>query len=92
MTDDDMKLYNRLVADEILEKAVEAYEEASTGLITIDMRAALDAVAPLLFAQGMRDAITAIYYRLPELAQQSVHDMNIVCGEILNRAQEIDPK
>jgi len=45
---------SRTVTDEILEKAVEAYEEAATGLITVDMRAALEAVAPALIADYQR--------------------------------------
>jgi hypothetical protein len=54
--DDDMKLYNRLITDEMVEKAMDAANSSPHGredYCTLSMMTrALEAVAPMLIAQG----------------------------------------
>ena len=78
MIDDDMKLYNRLVTDEMVKIAQQTWRFAGKD----HMRAAIEAIAPMLIAQGMREAAEIS-------ANEEVH---WIAEEILARAQELDPK
>ncbi|RPJ17048.1 MAG: hypothetical protein EHM33_33325 [Chloroflexi bacterium] len=69
-----------MITDEMVEKALEAAEDAYPESKRSDMRAALEAVAPLLIAQGLREAA--------EIATEEFDPWRF----ILARAQELDPK
>jgi len=67
------------ITDEMVEKAYEAYDYKEGRSFRDALRGALEAVAPMLIAQGMREAFAiAIDHE----------DLNA----ILERAQELDPK
>jgi len=57
------------------------------------MRAALEAVAPALIAQGMREAATVVLTLPPKGEPEwAYNQINRACDAILARAQELDPK
>ncbi|RPJ29577.1 MAG: hypothetical protein EHM33_00485 [Chloroflexi bacterium] len=85
-----------MITDEMVEKALEAAEDAYPESKRSDMRAALEAVAPLLIAQGMREAASVARDKasyLNNMGWQSQCDSVVdTMYTILARAQELDPK
>ncbi|RPJ19482.1 MAG: hypothetical protein EHM33_30195 [Chloroflexi bacterium] len=73
-----------IITDEMLSNALAAYwrENDGTGQHSIAMRAALEAIAPMLIARGMQEA--AEVANDWEVGGSSVR--------ILARAQELDPQ
>jgi len=51
-----------MITDEMVEKAREAYDDSYPESRRTAMRAALEAVAPLLIAQGMRKMANALHH------------------------------
>ena len=68
-----------MITDEMVEKAWAVFEPSFDQPPPTQLRAALEAVAPALIAQGMREAFAIALDH---------EDLNA----ILDRAQEIDPK
>jgi hypothetical protein len=61
--------------------------------ITERLRAALEAVAPMLIAQGLREAATVVLTLPPKGGPEfAYHQINRACDAILARAQELDPQ
>jgi len=73
-----------VVSDEMVEKALEAAEDAYPESKRSDMRAALEAVAPMLIRQGLREAIAVI--------DVSEGDVDYAKFKLEGRIQELDPK
>ena len=67
--------------------AIDAGKSAREG-----MRAALEAVAPMLIAQGMREAAETLTTYMPSHHAASNRILARARDHILARAQELDPK
>jgi len=73
-----------MITDEMVEKAREAYDDSYPESRRTAMRAALEAVAPLITVQIMREVIAAI--------DASEGDIDFAKFKLRGRIQELDPK
>jgi hypothetical protein len=82
-----------MITDEMVEIAFTAYWQSGVDEMRHAIRAALEAVAPMLIAQGMREAATIVLTLPPKGEPEFAHhQINRACDAILDRAQELDPK
>ena len=79
-----------MITDEMVEKAIQAAAVHSTTFN--QFQAALEAVAPMLIAQGMREAVETITTYMPSHHAASDRILARARDHILARAQELDPK
>lgn len=81
------------ITDEMVKKAIDAWPIDPPFSPRNDMRAALEAVAPLIRAQGMREAGSSLYYRLTETwkePQQAQRDIYARAAELEEATPNID--
>jgi len=85
-----------MITNEMVEKANRAITDADAYskdfLSVTGMRAALEAVAPMLIAQGMREAAETLTTYMPSHHAASNRILARARDHILARAQELDPK
>jgi len=78
------------ITDEMVATALDSYRRDGSGQHVLAMRAALEAVAPMLIAQGMREAVETITTYMPSHHAASDRILARARDHILARAQELE--